>query len=54
MFIAAKNGHRVKRVLDAATAASAEHRRRISTSTLNLVLREAQVGRRLFGRRGRP
>ena len=43
VFISAKTGQRVKRVLDAATAASEEHRRRITTSTMNLVLREAQV-----------
>ena len=43
MFISAKTGQRVKRVLDAASAASEEHRRRITTSTMNLVLREAQV-----------
>ncbi|PSC70640.1 GTPase Der [Micractinium conductrix] len=42
VFISAKTGQRVKRVLDAATAASEEHRRRVTTSTLNLVLREAQ------------
>ncbi|PRW61158.1 GTPase Der [Chlorella sorokiniana] len=42
VFISAKTGQRVKRVLDAATAASEEHRRRITTSTLNLVLKEAQ------------
>jgi GTP-binding protein len=44
VFISARTGQRVKRVLDAATAASAEHRRRVSTATLNLVLKEAQVG----------
>ena len=44
VFISAKTGQRVKRVLDAASAASEEHRRRITTSTMNLVLREAQVG----------
>ena len=43
MFISAKTGQRVKRVLDAASAASEEHRRRITTSTMNLVLRKAQV-----------
>ena len=43
VFISAKTGQRVKRVLDAASAASEEHRRRITTSTMNLVLREAQV-----------
>lgn len=57
VFISAKTGQRVKRVLDAATAASEEHRRRITTSTMNLVLREAQGWRMApttgSGRRGR-
>ncbi|KAL4423769.1 hypothetical protein ABPG75_001070 [Micractinium tetrahymenae] len=57
VFISAKTGQRVKRVLDAATAASEEHRRRITTSTMNLVLREAQGWRMPpttgSGRRGR-
>lgn len=43
VFISAATGKRVSRVLGAATAAAEEHRRRITTSTLNLVLREAQV-----------
>jgi predicted GTPase len=50
VFISAKTGQRVKRVLDAASAASAEHRRRVTTSTLNLVLKEAQVGRWLLSK----
>ncbi|EFN51402.1 hypothetical protein CHLNCDRAFT_37436 [Chlorella variabilis] len=57
VFISAKTGQRVKRVLDAAAAAAAEHRRRITTSTLNLVLKEAQGWRMSpttgSGRRGR-
>lgn len=33
-------GKRVEKILDAVSAAGAEHRRRISTATLNMVLRE--------------
>lgn len=57
VFTSAKTGQRVKRVLDAAVAAAEEHRRRVSTATLNLVVREA-VGWRAppsqgMGKRGR-
>ena len=38
VFTSATTGQRVKRVLDAATAAAEEHRRRVTTATLNLVL----------------
>jgi len=41
VFTSATSGQRVGTLLDAAAAASAEHRRRVSTATLNLVLREA-------------
>ncbi len=41
VFTSATTGQRVATLLDAAAAASAEHRRRVSTATLNLVLREA-------------
>lgn len=41
VFTSAKTGQRVKRVLDAAIAAAAEHRRRITTATLNLVIQDA-------------
>lgn len=34
-------GQRVSKILDAATAASEEHRRRISTATINMVVRDA-------------
>lgn len=57
VFTSAKTGQRVKKVLDAAVAAAEEHRRRVSTATLNLVIREA-VGWRAppsqgMGKRGR-
>lgn len=57
VFTSALTGQRVRRVLDAATAAAEEHRRRVSTSTLNLVIRDA-VGWRAppssgQGKRGR-
>lgn len=41
VFTSAKTGQRVKRILDAAAASSEEHRRRISTATLNLVIQDA-------------
>lgn len=57
VFTSAKTGQRVKRVLDAVTAAAEEHRRRITTSTLNLVLSDAAAWRQPpttgSGRRGR-
>ena len=34
-------GQRVSKILDAATAAAEEHRRRISTATINMVVRDA-------------
>ena len=43
MFTSALTGQRVKRVLDAATAAASEHRRRLPTATLNMVIRDALV-----------
>jgi len=57
VFTSAKTGQRVRKVLDAAVAAAEEHRRRVSTATLNLVIREA-VGWRAppsqgMGKRGR-
>ncbi|GAB4813056.1 hypothetical protein N2152v2_000102 [Parachlorella kessleri] len=57
VFTSATTGQRVKRVLDAATASAEEHRRRVSTATLNLVLQDA-VGWRAppstgSGKRGR-
>ena len=57
VFTSAKTGQRVKRVLEAATAAAEEHRRRITTATLNLVLQDAAAWRSPpstgSGRRGR-
>lgn len=57
VFTSAKTGQRVKRVLEAATAAAEEHRRRITTATLNLVLQDAAAWRAPpstgSGRRGR-
>ena len=41
VFTSAKTGQRVQRVLDAVEAAAAEHRRRLPTATLNMVLQEA-------------
>lgn len=57
VFTSAVTGQRVKRVLDAVTAAAEEHRRRVTTATLNLVLSDA-VGWRAppstgSGKRGR-
>lgn len=57
VFTSALTGQRVKRVLDAATAAAEEHRRRITTATLNMVIQDA-TGWRMppstgQGRRGR-
>lgn len=57
VFVSAKTGQRVARVLDASVAAAEEHRRRLTTATLNLVLQEA-VGWRAppshgSGKRGR-
>lgn len=57
VFTSAKTGQRVLRVLDAAEAAAEEHRRRVTTATLNMVIRDA-TGWRLppssgMGRRGR-
>lgn len=46
VFCSATTGRRVDRVLEAVKAAAAEHRRRVSTATLNMALREA-VGWRL-------
>jgi GTPase len=45
VFTSAKTGQRVKKVLDAVTASAEEHRRRISTATLNMVLQEAAAWR---------
>ena len=42
------------KLLEAAAAASAEHRRRVSTATLNLVLREASNWRQPPTARGSP
>lgn len=42
------------KLLEAAAAASAEHRRRVSTATLNLVLREAANWRSPPSARGTP
>lgn len=57
VFTSAKTGQRVFRVLDAATAAAEEHRRRITTATLNMVIQEATGWRAPpstgSGRRGR-
>lgn len=57
VFTSAKTGQRVKRILEAATAAAEEHRRRITTATLNLVLQDASAWRAPpstgSGRRGR-
>ena len=47
-------GQRVGKLLEAAAAASAEHRRRVSTATLNLVLREAANWRQPPAARGSP
>jgi GTP-binding protein len=57
VFTSARTGQRVTKVLDAATAAAEEHRRRITTATLNLVVQDA-VGWRSppsagSGKRGR-
>lgn len=41
VFVSAKTGQRVKRVLDATIAAVEEHRRRVTTATLNLVIGDA-------------
>eukprot|EP00884_Botryococcus_braunii_P023684 jgi/Botrbrau1/99/Bobra.0022s0088.2 len=40
VFTSATTGRRVEKILDSVSAAGAEHRRRISTATLNMVLRE--------------
>jgi len=57
VFTSAKTGQRVKRIFEAATAAAEEHRRRITTATLNLVLQDASAWRAPpstgSGRRGR-
>jgi GTP-binding protein len=57
VFVSAKTGQRVARVLDAAAASAVEHRRRVSTATLNMVVREAAAWRAPpstgGGRRGR-
>lgn len=57
VFTSALTGQRVKRVLDAATAAAEEHRRRITTATLNMVIQDATGWRSPpstgSGRRGR-
>jgi GTPase len=57
VFTSAKTGQRVARVLDAATAAAEEHRRRITTATMNLVLQDATGWRQPpssgSGKRGR-
>lgn len=57
VFTSAKTGQRVQRVLDAAFEAAKEHRRRITTATLNLVLQDATTWRTPpttgMGRRGR-
>ena len=57
VFTSALTGQRVKRVLDAATAAAEEHRRRITTATLNMVIQDATGWRAPpstgSGRRGR-
>lgn len=57
VFTSAISGQRVRRVLDAVTAAAQEHCRRVTTATINLVLRDA-VGWRAppstgSGKRGR-
>lgn len=41
VFTSALTGQRVFKVLDAATAAAEEHRRRITTATLNMVIQDA-------------
>ena len=57
VFVSAKTGQRVKKILDAVTAAAEEHRRRISTSTLNMVIQDATGWRSppssAMGKRGR-
>jgi len=40
VFISAKLGQKIKNLIQAITAAGVEHRRRISTSTINLILSE--------------
>ena len=39
-FVCTKLGQRVTRILEAAASAGAEHARRISTATINMVIRE--------------
>ena len=53
-MLATGAGQRVGKLLEAAAAASAEHRRRVSTATLNLVLREAANWRQPPTARGSP
>jgi GTP-binding protein len=42
VFVSAKSGYRIKSLLQSVAAAGVEHRRRISTSTINLILSEAK------------
>ncbi|KAK9823200.1 hypothetical protein WJX72_001052 [[Myrmecia] bisecta] len=58
VFTSATTGQRVQRILDAAWDAGEEHRRRVSTATLNMVLKETVNWRspptdRGSGKRGR-
>ena len=57
VFTSAKTGQRVKKILDAVSAAADEHRRRVTTATMNLVLADASAWRSPpssgSGRRGR-
>lgn len=57
VFTSAKTGQRIGRILDAVTASAEEHRRRITTATLNLVIQDATGWRQPpssgNGRRGR-
>ncbi|CAK0734487.1 hypothetical protein CVIRNUC_000438 [Coccomyxa viridis] len=40
LFTSASTGQRITKILEAATAAAEEHRRRISTATINMVVRD--------------
>lgn len=58
VFTSAKTGQRVPKVMDAVQAAGEQHRYRVSTATLNMVLQEATTWRqpptaRGSGRKGR-
>lgn len=57
VFTSAKTGQRVARIFDAVRAAAEEHRRRITTATLNLVIQDATGWRQPptsgSGRKGR-